>query len=122
MALRDGELRAILWHQGESDATPERSMVYADKLRALIARFRSDLGQPDLPFIVGQLGKFEARPWNAHVQRVDSAHRAIAASVANVAYVSSDGLRDKGDGVHFHSAAYRTFGERYAAAYLAMQK
>ena len=121
-AMRDGKVRAILWHQGESDATPELSVVYAAKLRALIAQFRTDLGQPDLPFIVGQLGQFDGKPWSADVQRVDAAHRAIAASVPNVAYVSSDGLRDKGDALHFDAASARLFGQRYAAAYLAMIK
>ena len=122
VALRDGKVRAILWHQGESDATPELSPVYEAKLRALIARLRSDLGQPDLPFIIGQLGQFDGRPWTADVRRVDAAHRAIAASVANVAYVSSDGLRDKGDFLHFDAASARMFGQRYAAAYLSLLK
>lgn len=122
IAMRDGKVRAILWHQGESDATPTQSPVYEAKLRAVIARFRSDLGEPELPFIIGQLGQFDGRPWTADVQRVDAAHRAIAASVPNVAYVSSDGLRDKGDSLHFDAPSARTFGQRYAAAYLAMLK
>ena len=122
VARTHGRLRAILWHQGESDATPARSVVYADKLRALIARLRSELGEPDLPFLIGQLGQFETRPWTADVRRIDSVHRAIAASVPNVAYVSSDGLRDKGDAVHFDGPAARTLGERYVAAYLGLVK
>jgi hypothetical protein len=122
IAMRDGKVRAILWHQGESDATPELSPVYEAKLLALIARFRSDLGEPELPFIIGQLGQFDGRPWTADVQRVDAAHRAIAASLKNVAYVSSDGLRDKGDLLHFDAASARTLGQRYAAAYLAILK
>ena len=122
VALRAGRVRAILWHQGESDATPALSVLYAAKLRALIARFRTDLGQPNLPFVIGQLGRFEGKPWTAEVQRVDSVHRAIAASVPNVAYVSSEGLRDKGDKLHFDAASARAFGERYAAAHLALVK
>jgi hypothetical protein len=116
-ALGDGPLRGILWHQGESDATPERSQRYAERLRALIARFRSDLGEPDLPFVIGQLGRFEGRPWTDAVRRVDSAHRAIAATVPGVAYVSSEGLGHKGDTLHFDAASARILGERYAAAY-----
>jgi hypothetical protein len=118
VATKDGPVRAILWHQGESDATPERSVVYAAKLRALIERFRSDLGDADLPFIIGQLGEFSGRPWTGDTRRIDSVHRAIAASVPNVAFVPTQGLRDKGDAVHFDAAAYRELGERYAAAYL----
>ena len=120
VALRSGKVRAILWHQGESDATPALSVVYAAKLRALIARFRSDLGDPNLPFVIGQLGRFDGKPWTAEVQRVDSVHRAIAASVPHVAYVSSEGLRDRGDKLHFDAASARAFGERYARAYLAL--
>jgi hypothetical protein len=56
------------------------------------------------------------------VARVDSAHRAIAASVPNVAYVSSDGLVDRGDKLHFDGPSQRTFGQRYAAAYLTVSK
>jgi hypothetical protein len=122
IAMRDGRLRAILWHQGESDATPERSVLYAERLRALIARFRTDLGDPELPFIIGQLGQFPGRPWSDAVRRVDSAHRAIATTMPNVAFVSSEGLRDKGDTLHFDAASARVLGERYAAAYLEMRK
>jgi hypothetical protein len=120
VAMRDGRLRAILWHQGESDAHPGLSERYDEKLRALIARFRTDLNAPDLPFIIGELGQFPGRPWDGDVRRVDSVHRAIAATVPNVAYVSSEGLRDKGDTLHFDGASQRTFGERYARTYLAL--
>jgi hypothetical protein len=119
-AMKDGRLRAILWHQGESDAHPGLSERYADNLRALIARFRTDLNAPELPFIIGELGQFDGKPWDADIRRVDSVHRAIAATVPHVAYVSSDGLRDKGDTLHFNAASQRVFGERYARAYLAM--
>ncbi len=119
-AMRDGRLRAILWHQGESDAHPGMSERYAERLRALIARFRSDLGAPELPFLIGELGQFPARPWSDDVRRIDSVHRAIAATVPHVAYVSSDGLRDKGDTLHFDAASQRLFGERYARAYLTL--
>ncbi|MFL5619201.1 MAG: sialate O-acetylesterase [Gemmatimonadaceae bacterium] len=122
VAQKSGTLRAILWHQGESDATPALSVLYAAKLRALIARFRRDVGDPNLPFVIGQLGRFAAKPWSAEMQRVDSVHRAVAASVSHVAYVSSDGLRDRGDLLHFDAASARTFGQRYASAYLAIAK
>ena len=122
IARKDGKVRAILWHQGESDATPALSVLYGEKLRALIARFRAELGDPTLPFVIGELGKFKGKDWSAEMERVDSVHRAIAASVPNVAYVSSEGLVDKGDKLHFDAASQRTFGERYAAAYLTVAK
>ena len=56
------------------------------------------------------------------MRRVDSVHRAIAASVPNVVYVSSENLRHNGDTVHFDAASARTLGERYAMAYLTLTK
>jgi Carbohydrate esterase, sialic acid-specific acetylesterase len=121
-ARRDGSFRAILWHQGEADATPELSVVYADRLRALIARFRSELGEPELPFIIGQLGQFPRSSWSAAKVRVDSAQRAIAATTPHVAFVTSDGLKHRGDSLHFESASARELGRRYSAAYLALAR
>jgi hypothetical protein len=117
-AMRDGKLKAILWHQGEADATPALSVVYADGLRALIARFRSDLGDPSLPFIIGELGIFERAPWSAAKARVDSAQRAVTSTTPNVAFVYSTGLVDKGDTLHFDARSARTLGRRFASAYL----
>lgn len=122
VALRDGRLRAVLWHQGESDATPELSVRYEPRLRALIARFRADLDSPELPVLIGQLGEFAERPWPDARRRVDSVHRAIAATTPHVAYVSSAGLRHKGDTLHFDAASARVLGERYAAAYLTLTR
>ena len=59
-AMPAGTVKAILWHQGESDANPTNAPLYEGRLRALIARFRAELGNPSLPFLIGQLGRFQA--------------------------------------------------------------
>ena len=119
-ALKSGTLRGILWHQGESDCSPERAVVYEEKLHALIARLREDLDAPNVPFIVGQMGQFPEKPWSAAKRRVDAAHQNLPKRIANTSFVSSDGLTDKGDAVHFDSASYRELGRRFAGAYLEM--
>lgn len=113
VALRSGVLKGVLWHQGESDSNATAAGAYADKLRELVERLRTDLGSPGVPFIVGQLGQFSERPWSTHRQTVDSAHRSLSRVCDNVAFVSSDGLVHKGDQIHFDAASVRTFGERY---------
>jgi hypothetical protein len=120
LAMSSGTLSGILWHQGESDATPDLAPAYEAKLHDLIRRFRAELQAPEVPVIVGQLGTFSDRPWDASRARVDQAHRAVADSVAHVAYVSAEGLAHKGDGVHFDADSYRELGRRYAAAWLAL--
>ena len=119
LAMQRGPLVAVLWHQGEADANPDRAPEYSARLRALIERFRSDLGTPDVPVLVGQLGQF--RPWTANDSTVDAAHRAMARTLPHVAFVSSDGLRDQGDALHFDAASAREMGRRFAAAYAAMR-
>ena len=118
LALPAGTLQGILWHQGESDSNRELSPAYATKLQALIARFRAELRAPTVPFIVGQLGRFAGAPWNEFKTEVDRAHRELPAKIPRTAFVSAEGLTDKGDKTHFDSESCREFGRRYAEAYL----
>ena len=118
LALPAGTLRGILWHQGESDANRELAPGYAAKLQDLVARLRAELAAPNVPFIAGQLGRFDGSPWSEFKTQVDQAHRALPANVPHTAFVSAEGLKDKGDKTHFDSDSYREFGRRYAAAYL----
>ena len=116
-ARRDGTLKGILWHQGESDCKPDLAMVYEQKLHRLIARFRTEFQNPNLPFIAGQMGQFRERPWNGDKNRVDSAHQSLPRKVRWTVFVNSDGLSHKGDKIHFNSDSYRELGKRYFAGF-----
>ena len=118
VALRSGTLKGILWHQGESDSKAELAPKYREKLYGLIARLRSGLRAPEVPFIVGQLGQFADSPWSEFRQQVDQVHQALPQNVRHTAFVSSGGLKHKGDKVHFDAESYRELGRRYAKAYL----
>lgn len=118
VALASGTLRGVLWHQGESDATPALAPGYAAKLDALVARLRQTLGVHDVPVIVGQLGHFDGAAWDDARRTIDEAHRALPDRVARTAFVSSEGLTDKGDRLHFDARSLRELGRRYAEAYL----
>lgn len=52
------EVKAILWLQGESDATKAGCLSYEQKLLDLVDRYRADLGTPELPFIACTIGSF----------------------------------------------------------------
>jgi hypothetical protein len=120
LAVKSGTLKGILWHQGESDSKPEESEVYEQKLHELIARFRKEFDSPDVPFVAGQMGRFDERPWDEDRKRVDAAHQALPKRVANTAFTSSDGLDHHGDKVHFDTPSYREFGHRYYKSYLSI--
>ena len=58
-AMQVGTLKGVLWHQGESDTVEQtRTDAYEKRLHRLIEDARKDLGNPQLPFIVGNLAEF----------------------------------------------------------------
>lgn len=59
LGMKNGVLKGILWHQGESDSYTVPAKDYKEQLRSLIERFRKDINAPSMPFIIGQLRKYE---------------------------------------------------------------
>jgi hypothetical protein len=116
-ALKHGTLKGILWHQGESDCKPELAPAYEAKLHDLIKRLRAELAAPEVPFIIGQMGQFADAPWTPEMKVVDQAHRDLPKKVSNTVFVGADGLKHKGDKIHFDADSYREFGRRYAEAW-----
>jgi hypothetical protein len=115
VALKDGTLAGILWHQGEADA--KRAEDYPAKAAKLFADLRRDLDAEGVPVVLGTVGEFYA----SH-EAINDAIRAAAKAVPNAACVEVTGLTHKGDKVHFDAASYREMGRRYAAAWAALAK
>ena len=67
--------------------------------------------------MLGQMGLFPEVPWSPAAQQVDAAHRALPQALPLAGYVSAEGLKHKGDKIHFDSAALRELGRRYYTAY-----
>lgn len=109
-AMKSGKLMGILWHQGESDSAPEKAATYVARFTKMIAQLRADLGVKNVPVIVGETGKFRGKDGEA----INDAIAKIPHDVLVCAFVSAEGLSDKGDKLHFDSAALRELGERYA--------
>lgn len=120
VAAQAGEIKAILWHQGEADSGPARAVLYEDRLHDLIRRFRKLVDNEQLPFIVGQLGHF--KEWTEGRLLVNTAHKDVPEHFENTRFVSSDELVHLGDGSHFSSASARELGRRYAEAYADIQQ
>lgn len=121
-ALKDGgELKGILWHQGESDSRLDRYKPYKERLIELMKRFREDLDAKDVPIVLGEIGRFHAK----RRPQADSINSILAQAPEFIpfsAVVNSEGLTDQGDSTHFDSPSYRELGNRYAIKMLALQK
>lgn len=126
LAMKDGTLKGILWHQGEADSGKEETAKsYLARLGQMIKDLRADLGAGEVPFVAGKLGEFLA-PASKDGQPsfwpvVNEQISALPQSVPNTAVADSAGLKHKGDMVHFDTPSLREFGRRYAEAMKKLQ-
>jgi hypothetical protein len=115
LALQQGVLKGILWHQGESDNTRGRSALYLENLKTLVNRLRTDLGLPHIPFVAGEIGYFNQSNY------INPVVNLLPQQVPQTAVVSASGLAHKGDSLHFDTPSARELGKRYAAALKGLQ-
>ncbi|GCF93067.1 acetylxylan esterase [Enterococcus florum] len=120
-ALENSELIGILWHQGENDSLDQRYKVYEEKVRALFAYLRQELGQPDLPILIGGLGDFLGKSGfgasAVEYQEINQKIQQVAEKDENTCFVTAKGLSANPDGIHMNAKSQRKFGLRYYAAF-----
>lgn len=118
-ALKYGNIKAILWHQGETDIQKHTS-DYPSLFSIMISKLKKELGAGDLPVILGQVGQWNWADRNDIDRFNDSILPATVGIVPNSDYVSSDALKrrykDKEHDPHFGREAQRQLGRRYADA------
>jgi hypothetical protein len=107
-----GFVAGFFWMQGESDAGRSD---YAANLTNLIASVRANFGDPNLPFVFGQIIDFD--PPNSTTIRTQQ--QTVADTVANTAYILTDDLGHN-DFIHFSGQGIYTLGERFGAGYLSI--
>jgi sialate O-acetylesterase len=111
--LAGGKVKGVLWYQGESDASPAASKVYAKVFKDFIAAVRADFGQPELPFYLVQIGRFvnagDPKGWNT----VQEAQRVLPERVPNTALVSVIDL-ELDDLIHVGTQGMKRAGQRLA--------
>jgi len=114
-----GQIRGALWLQGEADATEERLPLYEGKLARLIDDLRSDLEQPDLPFIAATIGEMRDPADSPHLAAINRILLSLPAKKPATGCVDGRDLKTHiGDSVHFDTAAQMEIGRRYATEYL----
>lgn len=116
-----GEIKGIIFHQGENDAG---DASWPGKVNQYVTALRTELGldAAEVPFIAGELPYTggSASSHNPLVQQIPSV-------VENGYYVSGepmgDGtvLGDRGDGIHWSTESVIEMGKRYAAKMLEAQ-
>lgn len=112
-------LKGFLWHQGEADSeVPETASTYQARFQQMINAMQKELHGENLPVVLGELGEFMAlRPKNPYWKEVNEQIHKIADGRRGFSVVSSVGLKDRGDTLHFDTPSLRIFGVRYAQAW-----
>jgi hypothetical protein len=105
-AQKTGEIRGILFHQGESD---NGQSAWVGKVQGLVNDLTTDLSLGDVPFLAGELYHDGCcAGHNALVQQ-------LTTSLPNAYTISASGLTGS-DIYHFDLASQRQLGTRYGEA------
>lgn len=107
-AMQYGVVKGVIWHQGEGNSN-KTSKYYLNNLAILIGRVRELAGNPRLPFVAGELGRY-----NPSFGVVNEELAKLPSLIPYTGLVTSEGLTDKGDHVHFDGNSAETLGYRYA--------
>jgi hypothetical protein len=105
IAQKDGVIKGILFHQGESGSSTNQ---WAAEVKLVRDNLAKDLGldAAKVPFLAGDLVKPSKMVQD------------LPKTMPNSYVVSSAGLEERGDGLHFSAKGYREFGKRYASTML----
>ena len=109
IAMQDGVIKGIIWHQGEADSNEEKAKVYIEKLQRLINLLRDEIGNFRVPFIAGELGHYKEK-----YMLINNELKKLPNIVPLSAIATSEELTHMGDSIHLDSKSARELGERMA--------
>ena len=125
-AVGDQKLDTVtfVWMQGERDAKEKHGSVYAKSLKGLVDQLSKDLGRDDLNFVIGRLSDFGNNPGRNYVdwETVRKAQVQVAEDSQRGAWVDTDDLNGKNDGLHYDKPGYVELGRRFAQSSIELVK
>lgn len=113
-AMKYGELKGIIWHQGEANSRFPDS--YLPKLKELVSTLRKELNSPEIPFVLGEISRWNWTSYDEGTTLFNRMLRRAAKEIDNTYCISSKGLMPMLDETdpHFSSESQVILGERYA--------
>ena len=115
-AMKSGVIKGIIWHQGEANSSKAKSKLYLKQLDSLVNRIRKEVGNPKLPFVVGELGQYRPR-----YSIVNAKLAKVPKMIPFSGLVSSADLVHKGDSTHFDGPSADLLGRRFAEKMIEIQ-
>ena len=107
-----GDIRAILWYQGCSDADEQNAVLYAESFARMVDEARKEAGW-QIPFFTMQLNRYETQPDAVSWGRIKEIQRQAALNLEKVWLLPTAGI-PQGDEIHSSAAGNVTLGEMLA--------
>lgn len=116
LAQKDGVIKGILLHQGESNTndtlwTKKVKIVYDNLMKDL------NLNPKEVPLLAGETVHEDQGGICASMNKIIAT---LPETIPNSYVISSSGCTDAADNLHFNAEGYRTFGKRYATKMLSL--
>lgn len=117
LAQKDGVIKGILLHQGESNPndslwTKKVKIVYDNLMKDL------DLNPEEVPLLAGETVHEDQGGICAGMNKIIAT---LPETIPNSYVISSKGCADAPDNLHFNAEGYRVFGKRYALKMLELK-
>ncbi|MFN8207879.1 MAG: sialate O-acetylesterase [Bacteroidales bacterium] len=114
LAQKDGVIKGILIHQGESNTNDS---IWPQKVKSVYDSLLSDIGlsPASIPLLAGEVVNADQ---GGICASMNSIINKLPETIPNSYVISSAGCTDAADNLHFNAEGYRMFGKRYAAKML----
>jgi len=118
LAQKDGIIKGILLHQGESNTGDNQ---WPSKVKKIYNNLMTDLelDPAKVPLLAGEVVNADQGGICASVNSIIAK---LPQTLPNSYVISSKGCTDATDNLHFNSAGYRELGKRYAVKMLSILK
>ena len=116
LAQKDGVIKGILLHQGESNTDDSQ---WPSKVKGIYNHLITDLGldPTKVPLLAGEVVNADQGGVCASMNSIIAT---LPKTLPNSYVISSSKVTDGADNLHFNSAGYREFGKRYATKMLSL--
>lgn len=110
-----GRTAGILWYQGCNETSMELSQLYTKRMQNLVSSFRKDAGNPALPFVMVQLGRYSGVGCVASWDSIREQQRTLPGKIKNLLTVPAIDL-ELDDPIHISGDSQHVLGKRLAGA------
>ena len=113
--LSGGRVRGIFWYQGCAEANPTGVELFTGRMQRLIAAFREALGEPELPFVQVQIGRFSnaAIADDPHWSAIRELQRQMTDAIPALDTLAVTDA-DYADGIHLQARYHQRLGKAAA--------